>query len=110
MVPLVGVFSTREHPFGLVYEYMDGLDLTQYLKNAYDVDRLNLVLLLCIHPPAVQKPSHLSCLQVAQIARDLSRIHSLGIAHRGLQMVRLSPVLLTLIAQLTYISHPRRIS
>ena len=44
MVPLVGVYSTDAHPFGLVYEYMDGLDLRQYLKNEHDVDKLKLVL------------------------------------------------------------------
>jgi hypothetical protein len=25
VVPLVGVYSTEAHPFGLVYEYMEGL-------------------------------------------------------------------------------------
>jgi len=45
VVPLVGVYSTEAHPFGLIYEYMDGLDLRQYLRNKHDVDRLNLVLI-----------------------------------------------------------------
>ena len=45
VVPLVGVYSTEAHPFGLVYEYMDGLDLRQYLRNEHGVDRLNLVLI-----------------------------------------------------------------
>ena len=43
MVPLVGVYSTEAHPFGLVYEYMSGLDLKQYLRNEPNVGRLNLV-------------------------------------------------------------------
>ena len=42
-VPLVGVYSTEEHPFGLVYEHMDNLDLRQYLKNEPNVGRLELV-------------------------------------------------------------------
>ena len=44
MVPLVGVYSTGKHPFGLVYEYMDGLDLKQYLRNEPNAERLKLVL------------------------------------------------------------------
>ena len=42
-MPLVGVHSTEKHPFGLVYEHMDNLDLRQYLKNEPDVGRLELV-------------------------------------------------------------------
>ena len=42
-VPLVGVYSTEIHPFGLVYEYMDGLDLRQYLRNKPNAERLKLV-------------------------------------------------------------------
>jgi len=51
VVPLVGVYSTETHPFGFVYEYMDGLDLKQYLRNKHGVDRLNLVR-IPIHPPS----------------------------------------------------------
>ena len=40
---LVGVYSTETHPFGLIYEYMDNLDLKQYLKSEPNVGRLNLV-------------------------------------------------------------------
>jgi len=45
-VLLVGAYSTEAHPFGLVYEYMDCLDLGQYLQNKPDVGRLGLVLIL----------------------------------------------------------------
>ena len=41
---LVGVYSTETHPFGLVYEYVDGLDVKQYLRNEPNVRRLKLVL------------------------------------------------------------------
>ena len=44
-VPLVGVYSTEKHPFGLVHEHMDNLDLRQYLKNEPNVGRLELVLI-----------------------------------------------------------------
>jgi len=43
VVPLVAVYSTEAHPFGLVYEYMDGLDVRQYLSNRPNVGRLKLV-------------------------------------------------------------------
>ena len=45
VVPLVGVYSTDAHPFGLVYEYLGGLDLKQYLKNNPGAGRLELVLI-----------------------------------------------------------------
>ena len=43
VVVLLGLYSTEAHPFGLIYEYMDGLDLKQYLKNEPYVGRLKLV-------------------------------------------------------------------
>jgi len=43
VVPLIGMYSTETHPFGLVYECMDGLDLKQYLKKEPNVRRLKLV-------------------------------------------------------------------
>lgn len=43
VVPLVGVYSTETHPFGLIYEYMDGLDLKQHLRNQPNVGTLELV-------------------------------------------------------------------
>ena len=44
-VRLIGVYSTEAHPFGLVYEYMDGLDLRQHLGNMPNVEGLKLVLI-----------------------------------------------------------------
>ena len=46
VVPLVGVYSTETHPFGLVYEYMANLDLKQYLRKESNVGGLKLVLIL----------------------------------------------------------------
>ena len=40
----MGMYSTELHPFGLVYEYMDGLDLRQFLRNEPNAGRLKLVL------------------------------------------------------------------
>ena len=42
VVPFMGVYSTEIHPFGLVYEYMDGLG--QCLRDGSNVGRLKLVL------------------------------------------------------------------
>ena len=46
VVPLVGVYSTEMHPFGLIYEHMDGCDIKQYLRNNPNAERLQLVLVL----------------------------------------------------------------
>ena len=43
VVSLVGVYSTETHPFGLIYEYMKGLDLKQHLRNQPSVGTLELV-------------------------------------------------------------------
>lgn len=43
VVPFIGVFSTREHPYALVFELMDHLNLRGYLKRNQDVGRLELV-------------------------------------------------------------------
>ena len=45
VVPFVGVYSTETHPFGLVYKYVDGLDLKQYLRNGPTVWGLQMVLI-----------------------------------------------------------------
>ena len=43
VVSLVGVWSTEEHPFCVVYEYMSNLDLRQYLRNEPHARKLTLV-------------------------------------------------------------------
>ena len=45
IVPLVGVCSTEAHPFALVYEHLDGLDLRQYLRSQPNASRTKLVLI-----------------------------------------------------------------
>jgi len=44
VVPLVGVYSTETHPFGLIYECMEGLDLKQHLRNQPSMEKLELVI------------------------------------------------------------------
>ncbi|KAF9643263.1 hypothetical protein BDM02DRAFT_3264161, partial [Thelephora ganbajun] len=65
-VSLVGVYSTHTHPFGLIYEYMDNLDLRQYLRNEPNVERLKLL---------------------TDIARCLNRLHDLDVVHSDLRTV-----------------------
>ncbi|KAF9647214.1 kinase-like protein [Thelephora ganbajun] len=64
----VGVYSTNAHPFGLVYGYMDNLDLRQYMKGEPNVRRLKLL---------------------TDIARCLNRLHGVGIVHGDLWMVNI---------------------
>ena len=45
------------HPFGLIYEYMDGLDLKQYLRNQPNVERVKVVVV----PLHFLSPSYLIC-------------------------------------------------
>lgn len=54
IISLVGLYSTEAHPFGLVYEYSDGLDLRQYLRKNPGVGRLELVFI-----PAYPLPTNL---------------------------------------------------
>ena len=42
----MGVYSTEAHPFGLVYEYAENLDLKQYLRKEPNVGGLKLVFIL----------------------------------------------------------------
>lgn len=51
VVSLVGVYSTEAHPFGLVYEYRDGLDLRQHLRNKPNAEGLKLVSVPMRHFP-----------------------------------------------------------
>lgn len=45
-VSFIGVCSTREHPFALVFKFMDHLNLRVYLRDNQGVGRLELV---CFH-------------------------------------------------------------
>ena len=45
-VPFIGVYSTREHPFALVFKFMDRQNLREYLGDNQDIERLGLV---CFH-------------------------------------------------------------
>ena len=42
-VPFIAIYSTPKHPFGLVFESMEHLNLGEYLRNNPDIPRLMLV-------------------------------------------------------------------
>jgi len=42
-VSLIGVYSTREYPFALVFGFMDHMNLRGYLRHNQNVGRLDLV-------------------------------------------------------------------
>jgi len=87
VVPLVGVYSTESHPFGLIYEYMEGLDLKQHLRNQPNVGKLELVIAPRTLSPRYS-PSDASQRQLVGVARCLERMHGLDIVHEDLQTVR----------------------
>jgi len=43
VVPFIGVYSTPEHPLGLVFEYMEHDNIKEYLRSNKDVGRRELV-------------------------------------------------------------------
>ena len=86
VVPFVGVYSTEAHPFGLVYEYMDGQDLRQYVRNGPNVGRLKMVIPI-YSSPVIHQPSDASRQQLVGVAQCLRSIHDLGIVHGYLQLV-----------------------
>ena len=82
------MYSTERHPFGLVYEYMNNLDLKQYLTNEPEVEKLKLVAILSYVIPVLDvAPSDSSWQQLADIAQGLKRMHELGVAHGDLRTV-----------------------
>ena len=42
-IAFVAAYSTEAHPFGLIYEFMDGLDLKQFSRHEPYAGRLKLV-------------------------------------------------------------------
>lgn len=42
-VSFIGVYSTQDHPFGLIFKFMDQLNLRGYLRKTQDIARLELV-------------------------------------------------------------------
>jgi len=47
-VSFIAIYSTQEHPFGLVFKFMDQLNLRGYLRKNQDIARLELVRFSCL--------------------------------------------------------------
>ena len=43
IVPFIGVYSTSKYPLALVFEFMDHLNLGEYLRSRVEVGRRELV-------------------------------------------------------------------
>lgn len=86
MVPFIGVYSTPDHPLALVFEFMDNLNLGEYLRNNHDIGKVDLVRLPS--SPEVHAIYLVSrrC-QVLNIARAVKCIHNLGIVHGNIKIV-----------------------
>lgn len=65
IVPLIGVLSTPNHSFALIYEMMGNVDLGRYLAQHPNVSRLKLL---------------------AEIARALKYMHSQDVVHGNVRM------------------------
>ena len=46
-VSFIGVYSTQDHPFALVFKFMEHLNLRGYLRDNQDIGRLDLVRFNC---------------------------------------------------------------
>lgn len=44
-VPFIGVYSTLEHPFALVFKFADRLNLREYIRKNRDSEGLKLVII-----------------------------------------------------------------
>jgi len=105
-VTLIGVYSTREHPFALVFEFVDRLNLRRHLGNNQNIGRLELVRIPSSYqsPPNVSSSRH----QLLEVARGLKYMHSLGIVHGNLEIVR--PILARRFRSFAHVpldQHPR---
>ena len=85
LVPFIGVYSTPEHPFALVFEFMEHLNLREYLRNNRDVGKLELVR---FHPRFFLLPVSVPRYQLLGIARAMKDMHSLNVIHGNLETVR----------------------
>jgi len=86
MVPFIGVYSTQDHPFALVFEFMEHLNLREYLRNNCEVGRLDSV--------RFSLPSHslivilVSRHQLLGVARAMEDMHNLNVVYGNLKIVR----------------------
>jgi len=92
IVSFIGIYSTTEHPFSLVFSFEESLDLGQYLWTHPTARRLDLVCFHSFEIPQIFQPNHTHLdHKLVGIARGLNHMHDLNIVHGGLKIVRSSP-------------------
>jgi len=64
-VPFIGAYSTLEHPFSLIFDFMQHLNVSEYLRNESNTKKLDLV---------------------TGIARGLHHMHDMGLVHGNLEI------------------------
>ena len=85
IVPFIGIYSTLEHPFALVFEFMEHRNLREYLRNNRDAGRVELVRSsLPSHPVDDLVSRH----QLLGIARAIKAMHNINVIHGNLGIVR----------------------
>ena len=85
MVPFIGVYSAREHPFALVFWFMEHLNLRDYLKNHRDIGKLELVRFSSSSRP--RSTVLVSRHQLFEVACVLKDMHSIDAVHGNLKIV-----------------------
>ena len=86
VVPFVGVYSTQEHPFALVFEFMKHLNLGEYLRNNCEVGRRELVRFSLSPGPLIT--NSVSRYQLLGTARAIKDMHNVNAVHGNLKIVR----------------------
>ena len=86
-VPFIGVYTTPKRPLTLVFEFMDHLNLREYLRKNDDAGRSELVR-FCCHIRCSSYQHLRSQCQLLEIARGVKSVHELNIIHRNLKIVR----------------------
>ncbi|KAF9642190.1 kinase-like protein [Thelephora ganbajun] len=67
-VPFTGIYSTPEHPMCLVFEYMDHLNLKEYLRKNEHVGRRELLL---------------------EVARAVEHLHKADVVHKNIKITNI---------------------
>lgn len=81
----IGVYSTLEHPFALVFEFMEHRNLREYLRNNHDVGRRELVRFSSSFIPIAGLVSRH---QLLVIAHAIKGMHNVNVVHGNLKIVR----------------------
>jgi len=85
-VPFIGAYPTPTHPFALVHEMVENIDLCRYLEDRPEASRLKLVSTV-FTISIIELLADTSLFQLVGISRALEWMHKLYIIHGNLKMV-----------------------